>query len=304
MSTDTARRTPAPGRTPLAARALRAAGDWLPIIPFMLVTGGLLLGSGVWLVVVSFQGAEGGWSLDAWRAVTAPGLNRRAIVTTLQLGLVVATLCAVLGTVLAWYIAHLADRGRGVAKAVLNVAANFGGASLAVAMIATFGSVGFAQLLLQDWFGVGLPIDLYGFWGYVCVYMYFCLPLYVLLVMPAMRVLRQEYWEAVQVASGGRLHYWRSVGGPVLAPFVTSGWVILFAWSMGQFSVPFALVGTAGGEPLITLRLGSFLFGATAGDNRFQRAAAMAVILIALAIVALATYRWVARRALRRLAVA
>lgn len=279
----------------------RALADWAPVVPFVLCAGGLLIGSGIWLVVKSFEGVGGGWSLGAWTDVLEAGLNRRAIVESLKLSLVVASICTVAGIVLAWYVANLARRGRAVAQSVATVAANFGGASLAIAMISTFGAVGFVTLLAQDWLGAGLPFDLYGFWGLVVVYVYFNLPLFVLLVLPAMTALRPEWWEAVQTSAGIRLDYWRSVGGPVLFPFALAGWVLLFAWALGQFSVPFALLGEASDQPLMTLRLGDFLFSATGGTNRFQRAAAMSVLLIAFSAGALVLYRWIAARTLRRL---
>jgi ABC-type uncharacterized transport system permease subunit len=279
----------------------RALADWAPVLPFVACAGVLLLGSGIWLVRSSFEGVDTAWSLQAWRDIWKPGLNRSAIVESVELSLVVATLSAALGIVLAWYVANLARRGRAIAQAVATVAANFGGASLAIAMVSTFGSVGFVRLLFQDWAGWDLPLDLYGFWGLVVVYAYFNVPLYVLLVLPAMAALRPEWWEAVQTSAGTRWQYWRYVGGPVLLPFALAGWVLIFAWALGQFSVPFALLGEATDQPLMTLRLGDFLFSATGGTNRFQRAAALAVLLIAFSAVALVVYRAIAARTLRRL---
>ena len=267
----------------------------------MLLAGGLLLGSAVWLVRTSFEGVGGGWSLQAWRDITTSGLAREAIATSLWLSVWVASLCTVAGTVLAWYVANLARRGRTSAQALLNVAANFGGASLAIAMISTYGGVGFVRLLMADWFGWELGLDLYGFSGLVVTYVYFVLPLYVLLILPAMTALRPEWWEAVQVAAGTRWDYWRHVGLPVLFPFALSGWVLTFAWSIGQFSVPFALLGSQPRTQLITVRLGNYLFSATGGTNRFQRADALAVLLIAVTGLALLVYRVVARRMLARL---
>lgn len=286
---------------PLARRIGRALSDWAPVFPFVLCAGGLLLGAGVWLVIESVQGVEGGWSLDAWGDVLEPGLNRDAIVESLKLAATVASISTAVGIAVAWYVANLSRRGRAVAQAVATVAANFGGASLAIAMVSTFGSVGFVTLLAKDWLGVDLPFDLYGFWGLVVVFVYFNLPLFVLLVLPAMTALRPEWWEAVQTSAGSRWHYWRHVGGPVLFPFALAGWVLIFAWALGQFSVPFALLGEASDQPLMTLRLGDFLFSATGGTNRFQRAAAMSVLLIAFSAVALVVYRTIAARTLRRL---
>lgn len=280
--------------------ARRLAGDWLPVLPFVLFAGSLLVGSAVWLVRSSFGGPGGGWTTRAWQDVLGSSLNRRAIQNSIGLAAVVATACAVIGTPLAWLIGGM-RRGREAAHAVLTVVSNFGGASLAIAMVTTLGSVGFLRLVVLDWFGADLPIDLFSFWGLVVTYLYFILPLYVLLLLPALGVLRPEHWDAVQTSSGSRWDYWRTVGGPILSPFVLSGWVLTFTWSIGQFSVPFALLGETPRTQLMTIRLGNFLFSATGGTNRFNRAAVVAVMLIVLSAVALLAYRLLAGRMLRRI---
>ncbi len=52
---------------------------------------------------------------------------------------------------------------------------------------------------------------------------------------------------------------------------------------------------------LITTRLGNFLFSATGGTNRFERAAALAVLLMVISALALVAYRRIAARMLARL---
>lgn len=284
------------------ARAARSAVMlWAPAVPFILTAGVLLLASAWWLIRLSFSGPDGGWTTEPWRDVFAQEITRKAIVRSFYLSALVATICMVVGSVLAYHIAGLARRGRAGAQALLNVVANFGGASLAIAMVSTLGAVGFVRLLLADWFGYTLGFDLYSFWGLVVTYVYFILPLYVLLVLPAMSVIRPEWWEAVQTAGGTRWHFWRRVGGPVLFPFLLSGWVLTFAWALGQFSVPFALLGDTSTTFLITTRLGNFLFSAMGGTNRFERAAALAVLLMVSSAVALVAYRMIAGRMLARL---
>jgi ABC-type uncharacterized transport system permease subunit len=278
----------------------RLLAEWGPLVPFALCAGGLLLGAAAWLVRSSFAGTDGGWSLQPWRDVLGSALNRRAVATSVKLSALVATICTVAGVPLALLIAGLGRKGRTAVQAALNVVTNFGGASLAIAMITAYGAVGFVRLALEDLFGVGL-MDLFGFGGLIAVYVYFILPLYVLLLLPATGALRREWREAVEVSSGTPWHFWRHVGVPVLFPFVLAAWVLTFAWSIGQFSVPFALLGEVPSTPLMTTRLGDYLFSATGGSNRFQRAAALSVLLVAFSALALALYRAIAAPRLRRL---
>lgn len=293
---------PADGTSRRTVSALRSLiTQWAPAIPFLVTAGGVLIAAALWLVRTSFAGPDGGWTLQPWRDIYAQQITREAIVRSLGLSAVVASLCLVIGSPLAYLVSRLAQRGRTAAQALLNVAANFGGASLAIAMVSTFGAVGFVRLLLQDWFDYTWGFDLYSFWGLVVTYVYFILPLYVLLVLPAIAVLRTDWWDAVQATGGTRWQYWRHVGLPVLSPFLLSGWVLTFAWSLGQFSVPYALLGETTTTSLITTRLGNFLFSATGGTTRFQRAAALAVLLMVVSALALVLYRLIARRMLARL---
>ncbi|MCI0678541.1 MAG: ABC transporter permease [Actinobacteria bacterium] len=283
------------------SRTRRALYDWAPAIPFFLMAGGVLIGSAVWLVRSSFAGIDGGWTIQPWRDIFGQELTRKTFGTSLGLSTWVATICTVVGTPLAFYVANLARQGRAAAQGLLNVVTNFGGASLAIAMVATLGALGFVRLLVQNWFGADLALDLFSFWGLIVTYLYFILPLYVLLILPAMAALKPEWWEAVQTAAGSRWDFWRRVGGPVMFPFVLSSWVLTFTWAIGQFSVPWALLGETTNTPLITTRLGNFLFSATGGTNRFQKAAALAVLIMLVSAVALLVYRAIANRMLAKL---
>jgi putative spermidine/putrescine transport system permease protein len=111
-------------------------------------------------------------------------------------------------------------------------------------------------------------------------------------------VLRDDWWEAAQTASASRLQFWRYIGLPVLAPFVAAGWLLIFTWSIGIYAIAFGLAGTGGAADvrLITLQIGLTLQASAFGQ---ERAAVLAVVLMAMAIVSLLAYRGLLRRALR-----
>jgi putative spermidine/putrescine transport system permease protein len=283
-------------RNPGVDQARRLLSDWLPGVPFVVLVGVAVIGSVSWLTVESVRAPGGGWTMDAWSEVLRPGLNRSSIVNSLKLSVTVATICAVIGTPLAWHVAQLRSRRRRAATAVVNVAANFDGAPLAVALVATFGTIGFLRLLVRDLLHFELPVDLYGFWGLVGALCYFTVPLYVLFLLPAMSAVRPEWWEAAQTNSASRVQFWRFVGAPVLAPFVMAGWALSFAWAIGQFTIVYALIGTDSAFPVMTQRIGTFVLTAAATNSRYQRAAALSVLLIVITGAALLVYRLVARR--------
>lgn len=279
----------------------RRFGPWFVALPFIATVGILLGGAALWLVITSVQTQDGSFTSEAWTTAFDSPRDTSAMRNTLLVSALTASVAALFGTPLMLAISTSGRRGRDLSVSAANAAANFGGASLAVAWIATLGTYGFARLAVQS-LGWDLPVELSSVVGYVIVYSSFVIPLFVLLTLPAAGVLRPEFWEAVQTVGGGRASYWTRVGLPVLAPFVASGWVLCFTWSAGQFSAPYALVGETPKDSLITLRIGDLLFSAIGGTLRFQQAAVYSVLLVALSVVALAIYFLSTRRVLSWLA--
>ena len=141
-------------------------------------------------------------------------------------------------------------------------------------------------------------MDLYGTTGLVVVYLYFHVPLFVLIVLPAMGAVSEPLWEAAAVCGARpRLFWWRT-GLPILAPFLLAGWILMFVWAIGAYGVPLALGGTDGPIELITLRIGA-LVQSVGSTNRFERAACLSLLLILLSVAALWLYRAMLRRALQ-----
>src|SRR5262249_48805462 len=134
--------------------------------------------------------------------------------------------------------------------------------------------------------------------GLVLVYLYFHVPLFVLLNLPAMGAVTDEMWEAAAVAGASTRRFWWRVGLPVLAPFLLAGWILMFVSAIGTYAVPLALLGTDGPLDLMTRRIGALVqtIGTT---NRFERAACLSLLLIVLSVAALWVYQYLLRRAAR-----
>ena len=299
---------PAALRARAARRALpRALGRvlggwlaaWLPALPLLLLALALLVAPALRLLLASVTSPDDGrLTLANWVASFGNRNDQRAIVTSLELGVVCATLSLLVGSPLAWCISRMLPPRRAAWLALLNVAANFGGIGLAFAFTATLGTVGMLTLTLAA-LGTSLtPPAPSSFAGLVIGYEYSNIPLFVLLTIPAMGVLRQEWWEAAQAAAATRLQFWRYVGVPVLVPFVAAGWLLIFTWSIGIYGLAFGLAGRTGNlsTRLITLQIGFALDSSALPE---QRAAVLAVTLMLLATVSLLAYRRLLRWALR-----
>jgi putative spermidine/putrescine transport system permease protein len=273
---------------------------WLPAIPLLLLVSTCLIAPVVVLIWQSFTGmGESGLSLDLWFKVLGQHVNQDAIFTSLVLAVGCSTITLVVGAPLAWMISRMLRGSRAFWLGLLNVAANFGGIGLAFAYMATIGTVGMLTLIVQ---GLGIAFDAPregSMPALLVAYEYTNIPLFVLLTIPAMSILRDDWWEAAQVAAATRLVFWRRIGGPILAPFLAAGWLLIFTWTLGIYGIAYGLAGQSGATAvhLITLQIGSALQSdVLLGPGR---AAILAVVLMVFATTSLVLYRTMLRRALR-----
>ncbi len=179
------------------------------------------------------------------------------------------------------------------------VLANFGGINLAFMFIATLGSTGALTVWLN---AIGLnPWDhgfnLYSFCGVVIVYMYFQIPLMVLVITPALGGLT-----AVLARGGGepgRLQLTTTgahVGIPVLLPSVLGAMLLLFGSGFAAYATADTL--TAGTVTLVPIQIGSFLNGNVISGQEHVGYALGLGMLIVLSITMI-LYGLVRRRASR-----
>lgn len=86
--------------------------------------------------------------------------------------------------------------------------------------IAAIGNYGLVTLALQK---IGIDIysgsfTLFGFSGLVLVYLYFQIPLMIIVVYPALEGIKNEWREAAANLGANKLSYWRYIGIPILTP--------------------------------------------------------------------------------------
>ena len=91
---------------------------------------------------------------------------------------------------------------RGPVMTFSGVASNFAGVPLAFAFLATLGRLGLVTVLLREWFGINiyaLGFNLLSFWGLTLTYLFFQIPLMILIVTPALDGLKREWREAAEI---------------------------------------------------------------------------------------------------------
>ncbi|HEY3523890.1 MAG TPA: hypothetical protein VGK63_09305 [Candidatus Limnocylindrales bacterium] len=222
---------------------------------------------------------------------------QRSIVNSLELSIISSLLGAVLGTAIGYAMMRTRHgRVRSGLIALASLSSNAGGISLGFAFITILGSAGMITILLRT-----LGIDLMSFFsiysvvGLIVVYLYFQVPLMIVLMLPAFAGLQRDWAEASSSLGGTGRDYWRRIGVPVLMPSIMAGTVLLFVSSMGAYATAQALIGSRINLMTIQvsiLRRGEILYQPAQAD-------AMATVLLIMVALSVLAYHLIQRRAQR-----
>ena len=285
--------TALPPRT-LKTRLAEWFVDWSLALPLIVVAGVMLITPTLAMIIQSFTTEDGSFTLINWTKTFGAASAQHAIENSLLLAVTVATIALVVGTPLSWLVSRMTRLNRSLNLGILNVATNFSGIGLGFAYVAALGVYGMVTLGLK---ALGLnvtPPAQSSFWGLVMAYEYSNVPLFVLLSLPAMSLLRDEWWEAAQTSAASRFQFWRYIGWPVLRPFLLADWLLIFTWSVGLYGLPVALIGERPGAfRLITVEMYRSMIGSLFGERRMP---VYAVFLMILAAASLLTYRYIVRK--------
>ena len=270
----------------------------MPLLPFLAVVVIFLIVPTV-TVLVSAVYADGVFSFERIAALfSETALN--ALWKSVLLSGTTALLGALLGAVLAWLIVSSPPSSM-VRRAVISlcsVLAQFGGVALAFAFLATVGLNGVLTLWVQQAFGFNLAGSgwLYSLTGLILVYTYFQIPLMVIVFVPALEGLREQWREAAVSLGASTWQYWREVGLPLLTPAFLGSALLLFANAFAAYATAAALVSQ--GSPIVPLLIRSALTSEVVlGQSGFAYALALEmIVVVALVMVA---YNALVRRTAR-----
>ncbi len=223
--------------------------SWLGLVPFAIFALLFLILPTMNIVVGAFQKPDGTPTFD-----NIANLFQPSILSAYWISIKISFATAFLGCAIGFAIAAAVTLGdlprfvRGPAMTFSGVASNFAGVPLSFAFIATLGRVGLVTLILRDWFGVnlyGLGFNLLSFWGLTLVYLFFQIPLMVLIITPALDGLKKEWREASDILGATGAQYWRMVALPILTPSLLGTFALLFANAFGAVATAYALTGSS-----------------------------------------------------------
>jgi putative spermidine/putrescine transport system permease protein len=276
----------------------RRLRDGLPLLPFFAFVGVFLVVPTVTVIVSAFV-VDGAVTFDLVAALFSD-TALTALWRSLLLSGTTAILGAVLGAVLAWLILArpATSMFRRAALSVCSVLAQFGGVALAFAFLATIGLNGVLTVWVVDLTGWNLATGgwLYGLSGLILVYTYFQIPLMVIVFLPALEGLREQWREAAVSLGASTWQYWREVALPLLTPAFLGAALLLFANAFAAYATAAALVSQ--GSPILPLLIRAALTSEVVlGQSGFAYALALEmIIVVALVMVA---YNLLVRRTSR-----
>lgn len=256
-------------------------GTWLGVVPFFLFSGMFLIGPALVLAYRSLEAPQGGLTFDNYRLLVSG-----AVITSYGMSIRISLTTALAGGLIGFFIAWAVSLGglppglRSAATTFSGVASNFAGVPLAAAFIFTLGRVGVITALFK---GLGIDLyrsgfSLYSFLGLTVVYLYFQIPLMVLVILPALDGLKRDWREAAENLGATSGQYWRHVALPVLMPSILGTMILLFGNSFGAHATAYALTG--GLFPLATLLIGQQISGDVLHNPGLGHAVAMGMVII------------------------
>jgi len=227
---------------------LGSLGQFLGVAPFILFAILFLIIPTINLAISAFYDNEGHLTLQ-----NILDLARLQIVAAYLISIRVSLASALLGAGIGLVIALAVIRGRlpaSVRSSLMTfsgVASNFAGVPLAFAFVAALGRLGMVTVILKL---VGIDLyrsgfNLLSFWGLTVTYLYFQIPLMILIIAPAVDGLRREWSEAAQTLGASPAQFWRYVGLPVLWPNLLGTLSLLFANAFGAIATAYALTGSS-----------------------------------------------------------
>ncbi|MER9226806.1 ABC transporter permease subunit [Mesorhizobium sp. M0664] len=234
---------------PADARSMRLPTEWLGVAPFFIFAIMFLILPTLYLMLGAFRNDAGEFTFENIAALAQP-----SIVAAYWISIKVSLASSLIGAFAGLAIAIAIVRGglpewiRSATLTFSGVASNFAGVPLAFAFLATLGRLGLATVLLNVLVGFNIyahGFNILSFWGLTLTYVYFQIPLMVVIIVPAIDGLKKEWGEAAATLGATQAQFWRMVVIPVIWPSFLGTVILLFANAFGAIATAYALTGSS-----------------------------------------------------------
>jgi len=240
------------------------------------------------MLITSFSNSEG-FTLAQYQSV----LTNRYILQGFKNSVTLSVISAVIALIVTLFAVYAITRfSQQVQEKILiltNLTSNFSGIPLAFAFIVLLGNSGLFTLLFDKWeIGALSSFSLYSWSGLLLIYIYFQLPLAVMLLYPIYDGLQQQWKEAAALLGASTWQFWIKIGIPVMLPGIVGTFSVLFANAMGAYASAYAL--TSSNYNLVAIRIGALIKGDIFAQP--ELASAIAVLLAVTMVTAMLISEW------------
>lgn len=254
------------------------------LVPFAVVTLLFLLLPSIMMILDSFKTSSGSFTLENYKTALTNKFYLKGIINSIQISLISSFIGLIIALICAYFISKLSEKGQNRIITILNMTSNYSGVPLAFGYIILLGNTGMFILLFKH---LGLnalsSFNIYSWIGLVIVYIYFQIPLAIMLLYPSFLGIKKEWRQSAMLLGANSSQFWAKIGIPVLLPSIVGTLSILFANAMGAYGTAYALVGK--NYNLLTIRIGSLVVGDMMPNP--ELAGALAVILGIITITAM-----------------
>ena len=197
-----------------------------------------------------------------------------------------AALSVLLGLPLAWVLARVELRGKGVLRGLVTVPLVLPPVVAGVALLASLGRNGIIGAPLRDAFGVTIPFTTT---AVVLAHTFVALPFFVLSAEGALRAAGREYDAVAATLGASRWRAFRTVTLPLVLPGVLAGTLLAWARSLGEFG---ATITFAGNYPGISQTMPLLVFEKLQSEPEAAYATSLVLLAVSLLVLGLLRERW------------
>jgi molybdate transport system permease protein len=204
-------------------------------------------------------------------------------VTTSTAAMLVAVL---LGLPLAWLLARVPFRGRGLLRALVTVPMVLPPVVAGIALRTAFGRNGAIGGPLLDATGFAFPFTV---WGVVLAHVFVAMPFVVISIEGALRSAGTAYDAAAATLGASRWTTFRRVTVPLALPGIAAGMVLGWARSLGEFG---ATITFNGNYPGTTQTMPTLIYVTRQADQDAALALSLVMLLVSIGVLLALRERW------------
>lgn len=243
-------------------------------------------GLAVALLVVPLAAMVAATDLTRLPDLLATETLREALWLSVLTSTLAMLVCLVLGLPLAWLLARMEFRGRGVVRALVTVPMVLPPVVAGIALRAAFGRSGLIGEPLLDGTGFAFP---YTVWGVVLAHVFVSLPFVVISMEGGLRSAGSRYDAAAATLGAGRWTTFRRVTVPLALPGIAAGLVLGWARSLGEFG---ATITFNGNYPGTTQTMPTLIYVERQSDADAALALSLVMLVVSIGVLVALRDRW------------